>query len=110
MAALTVGGTVRVPGDKSISHRALMLGALAVGRSRVRGILESADVHSTAAVLRALGARVPPLGDSFELDGCGLRGQREQAGEAEDAQGVHHPRDSAIIEFQPDTGFPPSRA
>ena len=79
MAALTVGGTVRVPGDKSISHRALMLGALATGRSRVRGILESADVHSTAAVLRALGVAVPSLGAAFELEGRGLRGLRASA-------------------------------
>ena len=47
---------VRVPGDKSISHRALIFGALGEGESRVTGILQSADVHSTAGVLRALGA------------------------------------------------------
>ena len=67
-------GTVRVPGDKSISHRALILGALASGESRIRGILQSADVHSTAAVLRALGSPVPDLSASFRLSGKGLRG------------------------------------
>src|SRR4051812_21930027 len=69
-----VSGTIRVPGDKSISHRALMLGALGTGPSRVTGILESADVHSTAGVLRALGADIPRLSDDFEIRGLGLRG------------------------------------
>jgi 3-phosphoshikimate 1-carboxyvinyltransferase len=74
LAPLTVSGTVRVPGDKSISHRALILGALADGPSRVRGILESEDVHSTAGVLRALGAAIPPLSADIEVIGRGLRG------------------------------------
>jgi 3-phosphoshikimate 1-carboxyvinyltransferase len=51
-------GTVRVPGDKSISHRALILGALAVGESRISGLLEGEDVLNTAKAMRALGARV----------------------------------------------------
>jgi 3-phosphoshikimate 1-carboxyvinyltransferase len=51
-------GTVTVPGDKSISHRALMLSALAVGESRVSGLLEGEDVLSTAAAMRALGAEI----------------------------------------------------
>ena len=63
---------VRVPGDKSISHRALICAALASGRSRVRHILQSADVHSTAGVLRALGVGIPPLGDDVRIDGRGL--------------------------------------
>ena len=75
-----VEGTVRVPGDKSISHRALMLAALARGRSRIRDILASADVQSTAAVLRALGTEIPPLtgagGVDFVVEGRGLRGLR----------------------------------
>ncbi len=49
-------GAVRVPGDKSVSHRALMLGALAVGRTVVRGLLEGDDVHATARAVRAFGA------------------------------------------------------
>lgn len=76
MAALKVAGTVRVPGDKSISHRALICAALAHGRSTVRGILESADVHSTAGALRALGIEVPPLGPTVAITGAGLRGLR----------------------------------
>lgn len=66
--------SVRVPGDKSISHRALICAALAGGRSRIRRILPSADVHSTAAVLRALGAAIPPLDEDVRLDGRGLGG------------------------------------
>ena len=67
-------GVVRVPGDKSISHRALILGALATGRSRISGILNSADVNSTASILRSLGVAVPDLTESFTLSGKGLRG------------------------------------
>lgn len=52
---------IRVPGDKSISHRSLMLSALADGESRLRGLLPGADCKSTASVLRALGAVVPPI-------------------------------------------------
>jgi 3-phosphoshikimate 1-carboxyvinyltransferase len=69
-----VSGSLRVPGDKSISHRSLMLGALGSGRSRVRGILQSLDVHSTAGVLRALGVPIPELSGDFVIDGVGLRG------------------------------------
>ncbi|MFL5488717.1 MAG: 3-phosphoshikimate 1-carboxyvinyltransferase [Gemmatimonadaceae bacterium] len=76
MAALKVAGTVRVPGDKSISHRSLILGALADGASRVRGILDSEDVRSTAEALRALGVGVPPLADEISFAGKGLRGLR----------------------------------
>ncbi|HZJ00741.1 MAG TPA: hypothetical protein VFD22_08770, partial [Gemmatimonadaceae bacterium] len=74
---MTARGTVRVPGDKSISHRALILGALATGESQVSGILESADVRSTASVLRALGVRIPDLSQSFRFSGKGLRGLRQ---------------------------------
>jgi 3-phosphoshikimate 1-carboxyvinyltransferase len=66
-----------VPGDKSISHRALILGALATGESQISGILESADTHSTASILRALGVSVPDLSASFRLSGRGLRGLRQ---------------------------------
>src|SRR3954453_613761 len=51
-------GKVRVPGDKSISHRALILGALAVGETRITGLLEGEDVLNTAKAMQALGARV----------------------------------------------------
>ena len=62
-------GTIRVPGDKSISHRALILSALARGKSRISRILDSADVRSTAQVLRALGASIPPISDDFIVTG-----------------------------------------
>jgi len=51
-------GRIRVPGDKSISHRALMLGALAVGETRASGLLEGEDVLATAAAMRAMGATI----------------------------------------------------
>ena len=56
-------GEVRVPGDKSISHRALILGALSVGETRISGLLEGEDVLNTAAAMRALGARVARTGE-----------------------------------------------
>ncbi len=58
---LVVGGTHRVPGDKSITHRALLFGALARGTSMIGGALPSLDARSTARVLRALGADISPL-------------------------------------------------
>ncbi|MEJ2539569.1 MAG: 3-phosphoshikimate 1-carboxyvinyltransferase, partial [Gemmatimonadota bacterium] len=70
---------VRVPGDKSISQRALILAAMAEGESRVRGLLPSADPRSTAAALRALGAGIPPLpgdGASIQIQGVGLHGMK----------------------------------
>ena len=79
MAPLTatgfrVAGTLRVPGDKSISHRSLIFSALAHGVSRVQNILLSADVQSTAGILRALGVQVPPLGVAIEIPGVGPGG------------------------------------
>jgi 3-phosphoshikimate 1-carboxyvinyltransferase len=70
---MKVSGSLRVPGDKSISHRALIFGALADGASRVTGLLESADVHSTAGVLRALGADIPDLSSDLVIHGAGRR-------------------------------------
>ncbi len=72
------GGAVRAPGDKSISHRALILAALAVGRSTVTGLLESDDVRATAAALRALGAEIARGGDgAWTVDGVGVGGLAE---------------------------------
>lgn len=68
-------GTVRVPGDKSISHRSLMLSALAVGESRVTGLLEGEDVMSTAAAMRAMGATIiPPHGGGAPSPDAGIGG------------------------------------
>ncbi|MFI5229013.1 MAG: 3-phosphoshikimate 1-carboxyvinyltransferase [Gemmatimonadales bacterium] len=71
MAPVKVSGSLRVPGDKSISHRSLILGALGAGASRISGILESQDVHSTAGVLRALGVDIPELSAEFVIRGTG---------------------------------------
>jgi len=73
-----LAGTVRVPGDKSISHRALMLGALAAGTTPVRGLLEGEDVLATAAAMRALGAEVTREADGlWTVSGVGVDGLRE---------------------------------
>ena len=75
-----LAGSARVPGDKSSSHRALMLGALAVGESVVTGLLEGDDVLRTAACMRALGAEVERRADgSWRLFGRGVGGLMEPA-------------------------------
>ena len=78
-------GTLRVPGDKSISHRALMLGALAVGETRVRGLLEGEDVLATAAAMRAMGAQIERrvadnLGVEWIIHGVGVGGLMQPRG------------------------------
>jgi 3-phosphoshikimate 1-carboxyvinyltransferase len=73
-----LSGKIRVPGDKSISHRALMFGALAVGRTQITGLLEGEDVLATAAALNALGAAATPAGDGrWTVDGVGVGGLAE---------------------------------
>jgi 3-phosphoshikimate 1-carboxyvinyltransferase len=75
-----LAGVIRVPGDKSISHRALMLGALAVGRTEISGLLEGEDVLCTAAAMRAMGAGVEKLGEGrWRVDGVGIGGLAEPA-------------------------------
>jgi 3-phosphoshikimate 1-carboxyvinyltransferase len=71
---LAVHGELRVPGDKSVSHRALIFAALATGVSRIRGILQSADVEATAHVLRAFGVEVPDLAPELTIDAQGVPG------------------------------------
>jgi 3-phosphoshikimate 1-carboxyvinyltransferase len=70
-------GSVRVPGDKSVSHRALMLAAIAEGDSRIRGFLEGEDTRATAAVLSQLGVHIetPSVGERY-VHGVGLHGLR----------------------------------
>ena len=66
-------GTIRVPGDKSISHRSIMLGALAIGETRVSGLLEGEDVLATAAAMRAMGASVERVGEGeWRVYGVGV--------------------------------------
>jgi 3-phosphoshikimate 1-carboxyvinyltransferase len=70
-------GRVRVPGDKSISHRALIFGALAVGETRISGLLEGDDVLNTGAAMRALGATVERTGEgAWRVQGVGVGGFR----------------------------------
>jgi 3-phosphoshikimate 1-carboxyvinyltransferase len=80
--AAQVSGRVRVPGDKSISHRYAMLGALATGRSVIRRYAPGADCASTAACLQALGARLSlrRADLTVEVEGLGLRGLRAPGG------------------------------
>ena len=75
-----LSGTALVPGDKSISHRALILGAMAVGETRITGLLEGQDVLDTASAMRAFGAEVTRhgLGD-WSVHGVGVGGFREPA-------------------------------
>jgi len=70
-------GEAHVPGDKSISHRALILGAMAVGETRVTGLLEGQDVLDTAKAMRAFGAQVEKRGDTWYVQGVGVGGFAE---------------------------------
>ena len=73
-------GDVTVPGDKSISHRSLMLGALAVGETRVSGLLEGEDVLATAAAMRAMGAQIERRADGeWRIHGVGVGGLLQPA-------------------------------
>ena len=70
-----LSGKCRVPGDKSISHRALMLGALSVGETRIHGLLESDDILATVSAIISLGAKVTQLEDqTWQVFGCGVGG------------------------------------
>jgi len=69
--AKALNGIFRVPGDKSISHRALMFGGLASGESRVKGLLEGEDVLNTAKAMQAVGANIRKEGDEWILWGTG---------------------------------------
>jgi 3-phosphoshikimate 1-carboxyvinyltransferase len=83
--ATALAGRVRVPGDKSISHRALMLGALATGRTRITGLLEGEDVLNTAKALQALGCPIRrdegEAGGVWEVLGRGVGGLEQPAGD-----------------------------
>ena len=68
-------GTAHVPGDKSVSHRSLILGALSVGETRISGLLEGEDVLATGAAMRAFGAEVTDLGNGrWSVHGVGVGG------------------------------------
>lgn len=75
VAQCALTGRIAVPGDKSISHRSLMLGALAVGETRVTGLLEGEDVLATAAAMRAMGATIAREADgTWSIHGVGVGG------------------------------------
>jgi 3-phosphoshikimate 1-carboxyvinyltransferase len=78
--AASLRGDVVVPGDKSISHRGLLLAAVAEGESELSGLGLSADTLATAEAVRALGAEVELVGDEARVHGVGLRGLRPPAG------------------------------
>ncbi|NEO66162.1 MAG: 3-phosphoshikimate 1-carboxyvinyltransferase, partial [Moorea sp. SIO4G2] len=72
-SGLSLQGVIRIPGDKSISHRALMLGAIASGKTTIKGLLLGEDPQSTASCFRALGADISELNtEQVIVKGIGL--------------------------------------
>ncbi len=75
-----LSGQIRIPGDKSISHRALMFGAITRGETIISGLLEGEDVYCTAEAMRKLGARIERSGDGlWRVHGTGIGGLKEPA-------------------------------
>ena len=72
--ASSVKGAIRVPGDKSVSHRSIMMGSLATGKTRVSNFLASADCLSTARIFKSMGVRIRRKGSDVVIVGRGLRG------------------------------------
>ena len=82
---LSLQGTLQIPGDKSISHRALMLGAIAEGETIIEGLLLGEDPRSTADCFRAMGAKISPLNnEKVTVQGIGL-GQLQEPSEVLEA-------------------------
>ncbi|HEY6838602.1 MAG TPA: 3-phosphoshikimate 1-carboxyvinyltransferase, partial [Geobacteraceae bacterium] len=75
--AQSVRGDIAVPGDKSISHRSIMLGSLARGTTTVRGVLRGEDNLATLNAFRAMGVSVTDDGDTLKIEGKGLHGLAE---------------------------------
>lgn len=76
-----LGGEIRVPGDKSVSHRAIMLGAIAEGETRVEGFLEGEDTRATAAAFAAMGVSIAaPAEGERRVQGVGLHGLQAPSG------------------------------
>src|SRR5258705_5890596 len=74
-----ISGTLRLPGDKSISHRYAMIAAIAEGETHIRNYSTGADCHSTLGCMRALGIEVAGEGTGFVIHGKGLDGLRRPA-------------------------------
>ncbi len=77
--ATAVSGALAVPGDKSITHRGLLLGAIAEGESEIRGALRAGDTDSTVRVLRQLGVEVDDDGTTLRVRGVALGGDYRSA-------------------------------
>ena len=75
-----LNGELAVPGDKSISHRAVMFGSIAKGLTEIRGFLQGADCLSTIACFRRMGVGIDNLGDRVLVHGNGMRGLKRPAG------------------------------
>ena len=77
----SLSGQVTVPGDKSISHRSLLFGAIAEGTTTIEGLLPAEDPLSTAACLRSMGVTISPItaGATVTVQGVGLEGLQEPA-------------------------------
>ena len=81
--ARRISGKITLPGDKSISHRAVILGALAAGTSTVCNFPASRDCLSTVKCIRALGVKIKRIsGSTLKIDGVGLEGLRKAAADA----------------------------
>ena len=93
--AAPLKGEANVPGDKSISHRSLILGALSVGETRIRGLLEGEDVLRTADAMRAFGAEVANRGDEWSVHGVGVGAQNEELEKRDGGpfEGANHARE-----------------
>ena len=82
-------GTAEVPGDKSISHRSVLLGAIADGNTHVTGFLEGEDTRATAAAMRQMGVNISADGTGgLEIEGVGLGAGVEHLGLYDDVQAV----------------------
>src|SRR5438034_5832597 len=79
--AVRIGGVASVPGDKAISHRLAMLGAIAQGATVIRNFAESADCGSTLECLRRLGIAIRRTGNTVEIEGGGLHGLQKPSRE-----------------------------
>src|SRR5215212_1728936 len=95
-------GHFAVPGDKSVSHRALLLGAVSDGETVVRGFGRSGDTESTLAAVRALGVDVDDDGETLTVHGVGLRGLRSAAIDCGNA-GTLARLVTGLLAFQPGT-------
>ena len=100
--AVSLEGHFAVPGDKSISHRALLLGAISDGETEVRGWGRSGDTSSTLAAVRALGVQVDEDGDRLTVHGVGLRGLQSATVDCGNA-GTLARLITGLLAFQPGT-------